>query len=284
MKNILSKLTASNSHPFIVGFDPDWAHLPPPLTASFSNDHPQKLIIDWAGHVFDALSSQTKIVKVQSAYFEAFGYQGWQALEEVIKIAKQHKLFVVLDAKRGDIDSTMRAYGKAAFERLNADALTITPWMGVDILKALLPWFKNGKGVYTVWLSSNESGRHVQEQLLASGLTMSQKLFSDFQIWSITNGVENSLGYVLGATHIPSWLKHTELKNQCLLMPGVGAQGAKIDNELKKIIENNPGSTLPISRGVLVPNPSVAITSWSEYQSTIKQQFQSYIQEWQMCQ
>ena len=119
----------------------------------------------FAIHMVEAAAGRVPAVKLQSAFFEAHGSEGFAALETAMKKAREHGLITILDAKRGDISSTMAAYGHMAFEAMDADALTITPYMGLDVLSPLWPWLKSGRGVYVVWVSSNPSGALVQDSI-----------------------------------------------------------------------------------------------------------------------
>jgi len=202
----------------------------------------------------------------------------------MIQDAKARGIYTILDAKRGDIFSTMRAYGQSAYDHFDADAMTILPWMGLDVLDALKPWLLQGKGVYTVWLSSNRSGRRLQEQTISNpSETLAEYIFSEWEEWIIREGLSDQCGYVLGATSLPANVLERCLKSRkhSLLMPGVGAQGAAIDRPLKNLISQHPASLLPISRGLLQPPRDFAIESWDDYTLAVGSNLNRFIKTWQ---
>ena len=91
----------------------------------------------------DASIEKIPVIKFQMAMFEALGADGFSLLQELILYSKEKKIITILDAKRGDISSTMKAYGDMAFSYMNADAITISPYMGLDVLTPLSSWMKN---------------------------------------------------------------------------------------------------------------------------------------------
>ena len=120
-------------------------------------------VSEWAHVVLELASSKVACVKFQSSMFESMGIDGIRLLSDLIKYAKKIGHMVILDAKRCDIKSSMTYYGKFAFEELQADALTVIPYMGIDVLDALRPWLSESCGAYVGWLSSNPSGRMIQQ-------------------------------------------------------------------------------------------------------------------------
>lgn len=281
MRTTLTEHYARYGHPFSAGFDPSTANLHPFLESQFKSHNRTTFLTNWYQSVLDGIGPMCGSIKFQSAFFEACGLDGIRTLKNLIADAKRRGLYVILDAKRGDIATTMHAYGQSAFDELGADALTILPWMGVDVISALGPWMKKGHGVYTVWLSSNPAGRTLQAAEAQNGKTFAELMYRVWEEWASYEDVSANCGYVLGATDVPSW-SHALLAEhpQCLLMPGIGAQGGKITSELKALIEKNPASLLPISRGILSPESDAKINSWEEYSKGVQSRWQSFIAEW----
>ena len=281
MRITLSEHYARYGHPFTVGFDPSSSDLHPFLQRLYQSEPRESFLVQWYHAVLDGIGPTCGSIKFQSAFFEAAGLDGQVALRTVIKDAKRRGLYVILDAKRGDIASTMQAYGTAAFEDIGADALTILPWMGVDVLEALLPWMKRGHGVYTVWLSSNVAGRTIQTLEDKSQITLAETMYHLWEQSAAKHDVTANCGYVLGATDVPSWsVGILAERSQCLLMPGIGAQGGKITSALKKLIDEHPASLLPISRGILAPEKNTAINSWQDYSDGVQNRWNGFMQEW----
>jgi orotidine 5'-phosphate decarboxylase subfamily 2 len=213
----------------------------------------------------EAAAKHVPAIKVQSAFFEAYGADGFAALETVIKSGREKGLITILDAKRGDISSTMAAYGHMAFETLAADALTITPYMGLDVLEPLWPWLKTGKGVYVVWISSNPSGALVQDAISDQLLTALHHAFK-------AQNCEKSLGLVLGATKVDQLSQ--ELLDQAakfaLLMPGVGAQGGKITDRILGL--KNQGCPILIPESRSLTEKALQASSWDEFKTIVEYQ------------
>lgn len=203
---------------------------------------------DFSRAHIDAASGLVPAVKFQAAFYEALGSRGVAVLERAVRQAKDVGLLVILDAKRGDISSTMRAYGRMAFDVMGADALTITPYMGLDVVEPLRPWLEKGCGIYAVWVSSNASGALVQDLVAASLLNELERQMS---AWDLSG----ALGLVLGATKLDVIERQgllERVRDHALLMPGVGAQGAVVTPTLRSLLTGG-ASLLPISRGLSFP-------------------------------
>jgi orotidine 5'-phosphate decarboxylase subfamily 2 len=199
-----------------------------------------------------AIAHDLPAVKLQSAYFEAFGLDGMKLLQAVIADLKRHGVLVILDAKRGDISSTMKAYGEAAFDWLHADCLTVNPYMGIDTIEPLLPWLRQGKGIYAVWLTSNKSADALQ--LSASGARpFVAHVYDVIREYAHSQEVSRAVGYVLGATKL-SDPRVARLVGgfpaESFLLPGVGAQGAVVDAAMHAFFLKHPASLVPVSREI----------------------------------
>ena len=199
----------------------------------------------WAKTAIDACEKKSAAVKFQSAFYEVFGTAGWEALRNSIAYAQSKNLFVIYDAKRGDIASTMEAYGKAAFDVLQADALTVHLHMGTDVVKSLLPWLKQGKIIYLVWKTSNASAAEFQNDI-------ANKVQNIFEKFAFENNILPSLGYVLGVQNISKAFVEEKISrlDTKLILPGIGAQGAEINSHVKTFLASYPQALLPISRGI----------------------------------
>lgn len=198
-------------HLLCLGIDPDFQRLPLSLP-------------EWEKHVDDLLAAllaqglRPAALKPNAAYFESLGSAGSAWLERLV--SKHRSLCpVILDAKRGDIGPSSRAYAVAAFERIGADAVTVSPWMGKDSL-APFTAFNPDRGVYALVRTSNPGTRDLQQQLV-EGEPLWQRLFRDLPGWTSSSG----LGAVVGATG-PEDLEWVCAQPAIpLLIPGVGAQG-----------------------------------------------------------
>jgi orotidine-5'-phosphate decarboxylase len=167
-------------------------------------------------------------VKFNVAFFERFGAAGLSALEALLSCARDAGLLTIADAKRGDIDSTNAAYAQAWLTDgpLSVDAMTVSPYLGLD---ALEPYFAaaaaGGRGVFVVVRSSNPEGRPIQKALLAgpagdgAARSVEAGLLAD-----IDHRSAGSVGAVIGVSAEPEPLALSP--SRFYLAPGVGAQGA----------------------------------------------------------
>ncbi len=201
--------------------------------------------------IVDAVTGIAVAVKPQAAFFEAQGAAGWAALAEVCDYASAAGLLVIADAKRGDVPSTARAYA-AAFAPL-ADAVTVNPYLGHDSLE---PFFeRDGLGVLVVLKTSNPGSADLQDLPLEDGLPLWQHVAGLVDRWGedfVGASGLSSVGAVVGATH-PQLLETVRmlLPRAVLLLPGVGAQGGRLE-DLAAAFAPGPASALvSASRSVI---------------------------------
>ncbi len=215
--------------PLCVGIDPSSA-----LLASWDlPDEPESLATFGVTDV-KAVSASASAIKPQVAFFERHGAAGYAALQSVIEAATAEGLLVIADAKRGDIDSTMEAYGEAWLSDsspLAVDALTVTAYLGIGAMGDVIERAtRSGRGLFVVVASSNPEGRTLQEARVAPGERVEEHLLSELgrrnreEIRSLDRAL-GSLGAVIGATRSPGSLALPSLEGP-LLVPGLGAQGA----------------------------------------------------------
>ncbi|HEV2342541.1 MAG TPA: orotidine-5'-phosphate decarboxylase [Actinocrinis sp.] len=190
----------------------------------------------FAGTVVEALADRVAVLKPQSAFFERFGSRGIAVLERTIADARAAGALVILDAKRGDIGSTVEAYAQAYLDvssPLFSDAVTASPYLGYDSLEPLYATAeKNGAGVFVLAFTSNPEGASVQRALIPDdpgGVTVGAAILAAAARRNAGAEVLGSIGAVIGATvtDIPFDLATL---NGPLLAPGLGAQGATPDD------------------------------------------------------
>ena len=179
----------------------------------------------------EALAPEVALVKPQSAFFERYGARGVAVLERVLVATREAGALVLLDVKRGDIGSTMAGYAAAYLSDgapLAADAITVSPYLGVD---ALEPAFelagRTGRGVFVVALTSNPEGADVQSALTSAGSTVAQSVVDAVAARNAGRHPFGDLGVVVGATRAAGAVR-LEALNGPVLAPGVGAQGASL--------------------------------------------------------
>ena len=226
--------------PLCVGLDPDPALMPAGVG-----------VIEFCRGIVDAVAETAVAVKPQTAFFEALGAGGWAALVEVCDYAQGAGLLVIADGKRGDVPSTARAYA-AAFAPL-ADAVTVNPYLGFDSLEPFLA--HDGLGVLVVLKTSNPGSADLQDLPLEDGRPFWEHVASHVDRWGedfVGASGLSSVGAVVGATH-PQLLETARslLPRAVLLLPGVGAQGGRLE-DLTAAFTAGPASALPsASRSVI---------------------------------
>lgn len=208
-------------------------------------------LVEFCHGIVDAVAGSAVVVKPQTAFFEAQGPTGWAALCDVCGYAREAGLLVLVDGKRGDVPSTMRAYA-AAFAPL-ADAVTVNPYLGEDSLEPLFA--HRDLGVLPIVKTSNPGSADLQDLPLADGRPFWQHVAERVDAWGANrvgaSGL-SSVGAVVGATH-PGALGEARalMPRAVLLLPGVGAQGGRPE-DLAAAFTAGPASALPsASRSVI---------------------------------
>lgn len=187
--------------------------------------------------------------KPNTAFYEAEGAKGIEALKKVcIYIqTKYPEIPIILDAKRGDIGNTNEQYAKFAFEYLKADAITLHPYQG---LGALSPFEKyEDKGLILLVKTSNPESSEIQDMKLANGKMVWEQVLQ--KVVERDKG-RGQWGVVVGATH-PEEMKMVRklVGNMIVLVPGVGAQGAKVEDIMNDETSRGSDMIINVSRGVL---------------------------------
>lgn len=224
-----------------VGLDPEPSKFPAHLQGDASK------IYDFCAAIVDATADLVMAFKPQIAYFAA--HRAEEQLERLMAHMRRTapNVPIILDAKRGDIGSTAEQYAKEAFERYGADAVTLSPFMGLDSIQPYLKY--HGKGAYLLCRTSNPGGDDFQNQRLAT-VEGQPTLFE--HIAALAQGPWNlngQLGLVVGATY-PAEIERVRALAPTvpLLIPGVGAQGGDALATVKAGWRGDAqGTTAPIS-------------------------------------
>ncbi|WP_415948545.1 orotidine-5'-phosphate decarboxylase [Streptomyces sp. KLOTTS4A1] len=209
--------------------------------------------------VVDALGETVAVFKPQAAFFERFGSKGVAVLEATVAEARGAGALVCMDAKRGDIGSTMAAYAEAYLRKdspLFSDALTVSPYLGYGSLKPAVDLAReNGAGLFVLALTSNPEGGEVQHALRADGRNVGATMLAHLAEENAGATPLGSFGAVVGAT-LGDLSSYDLDINGPLLAPGIGAQGAT-PADLPKVFGSAVRNVVPnVSRGVLKHGPS----------------------------
>ncbi|NBM15391.1 orotidine-5'-phosphate decarboxylase [Streptomyces sp. GC420] len=241
--------------PLCVGIDPH-ASL---LTAWGLNDDVAGLE-RFTRTVVEALADRVAVLKPQSAFFERFGSRGIAVLEKAVEEARTAGALVLMDAKRGDIGSTMAAYAATYLDKdspLFSDAVTLSPYLGFGSLRpALDAAAASGSGVFVLALTSNPEGAEVQRATAADGRSLAQVMLDHMAAENAGATPLGPVGAVVGAT-LGDTGANLDMGGP-LLAPGIGAQGAT-PADLPGVFGPAVDKVVPsVSRGVLRHGPDIA--------------------------
>jgi orotidine-5'-phosphate decarboxylase len=216
--------------------------------------------------VVDAAHGRAGIVKPQVAFYERHGSAGYAALEDVLAAARAAGLRVSADVKRGDVGTSVEAYGEAWLtpsSPLEADAMTVSAFQGVGSLAAPHDLaIAGGKGLFVLAATSNPEGRDLQRATLSSGETVAASIVGGVRDWNTgetgaesetTPGSLGSAGVVIGATIDMSafGLSPDALVGTPILAPGFGHQGAMLADARRLFAEASDGLIVSASRSIL---------------------------------
>jgi orotidine-5'-phosphate decarboxylase len=244
MNNKLLFQQIKNKRSFLcVGLDTDIQKIPEHL---FDTEDP---VFTFNKEIIDATASYAVAYKPNLAFYESLGTQGWQSLEKTVTYIRENypDIFLIADAKRGDIGNTSGLYARAFFETLEFDAVTVAPYMGEDSVKPFLAY--PGKWVILLALTSNKGAADFQYlEDKNSGDRLFESVLKTSQNW----GSAENMMYVVGATKAER-LKEIRsiVPDHFLLVPGVGAQGGSLQEVARNGMNSTCGLLVNSSRNII---------------------------------
>lgn len=246
--------------PLCVGIDPS-----PELLARCGLPDNADAAFEFGRRVMTSVDFEIAAVKPQFAYFERYGSAGIKAVEALGALARAHEVVWIADAKRGDIDASAAAYGEAFFapsSLLRADALTLTGYLGIAALGALIDIaVKNAAAVFLVVRSSNAEGAALQLARRADGRTVAEEFCDEITalnarvlqpLAAVAGGdTLGPIGAVVGATCEDAASTIARMPSAYILAPGIGAQGATFA-DLRRRMPGQGHRVLPsVSRAIV---------------------------------
>jgi orotidine-5'-phosphate decarboxylase len=216
--------------------------------------------------VIETAGEQCVAIKPQVACFERLGAPGWAALAQTVELARERGLLVIADAKRGDVDVTATAYAQAFLGEtptpygpvsgLGADAVTVNPLLGRDSLEPFVTAARRtGAGLFVLVRTSNPGAADVQELPLAGGGTLSARLariVDELGAAGVGSAGLADIGAVVGATAPGRLAELRELMPHTpFLLPGVGAQGGRVQELAPAFAPGPAGGLVSASRGIV---------------------------------
>jgi orotidine 5''-phosphate decarboxylase, subfamily 2 len=227
-----------------VGLDTDIQKIPEHLF-----DESDDPIFEFNKAIIDATADLCVAYKPNLAFYESLGIAGWDALERTVDYirAQYPDLFIIADAKRGDIGNTSAMYARTFFENMDFDAVTVAPYMGEDSVLPFLTY--EDKWVILLALTSNKGAFDFQFIPEAeSGEKLFEKVLKTSQQW----GNSENMMYVVGATKAEMLTEIREIvPEHFLLIPGVGAQGGSLQEVAENGLNSECGLLVNSSRQII---------------------------------
>ena len=256
-EQLVSSIKKKKSY-LCIGLDTDINKIPKHLLRA--NDP----VFEFNKKIIDATKDLVVAYKPNLAFYESLGPEGIESLNKTIEYIP-NDIFKIADAKRGDIGNTSTMYAKSFFEKLNFDAVTLSPYMGKD---SILPYleFKN-KWIILLSLTSN-SGAEDFQYLNVEGTN--EKLFEKVIKNSVSLSSNQNMMYVVGANRTKDFIKIRKIiPNHFILVPGIGAQGGSLKNVSMNGINNNCGLIVNLSRSIIYSDSSI------NFEKTVREKAQS---------
>jgi len=260
---------AERESQIVLGLDPDLGALWPGSGGEATGIAPAEragsAVIGHCRALIDATAQACVAVKLQLACFERLGAPGWSALEAVAAHAKTCGLLVIADGKRGDIDVTARAYASALIggvdtpfgnvDGLGAEMVTVNPLMGRDAIEPFVTTAReSGAGVLVLVRTSNPGAADVEDLELAGGGTVWERLaglVDELGEHGVGEAGISDVGAVVGATEPRHLARARELMgNATFLLPGVGAQGGRVEDLAPAFTPGRAGGLIAASRSI----------------------------------
>lgn len=225
-----------------VGLDPDISKMPDHYKNS------SQALLDFCKDIIDCTHEFAIAYKINVAFFESHGPNGWNQLEQIVKLIPETCL-IIADAKRADIGNTSQQYASYYFDILGVDAITLHPYMGVDSLEPFLKY--QNKWSIILSLTSNLGSQDFEFQKMESGQYLYEKVIRTYS----ESVYSSNIMFVCGATH-PSEFIHIRkiCPDHFLLVPGIGAQGGELKSVITKGKNHLGGLLINVSRNISYPD------------------------------
>lgn len=232
-----------------IGLDTDIRKIPEHL---LNDEDP---VFSFNKSIIDATHDLCVCYKPNIAFYESEGIKGWTSLEKTVRYIKEihPEIFVIADAKRGDIGNTSAMYARTFFERMPFDAVTVAPYMGEDSVGPFLKY--EGKWAIVLALTSNKSSEDFQlSRIEGEDKFLFEKVLQKSQSW----GTSGQIMYVVGATRGSFFEKVRKIvPDNFLLVPGIGAQGGSLEEVVKYGMNDECGLLVNSSRSIIYADKSI---------------------------
>jgi len=246
-KELFEKICVKRSF-LCVGLDSEFGKIPEFLKKE------QNPVFEFNKRIIDATAPYAVAYKPNIAFYEAYGVSGWVNLRMTVDYLRANypDMFLIADAKRGDIGNTSKMYAKAFFDTIGFDAVTVSPYMGDDSVKPFIGY--KDKWAIILALTSNQGASTFQfTEDKFSGLCLFEKVINYSKNW----GNKDNIMYVVGATKA-DLLKDVRrlVPDHFLLIPGVGAQGGSLAETAQVGMNEQCGLLVNSSRSIIFADNS----------------------------
>lgn len=225
-----------------IGLDTDFNKIPKVL---LEKEYP---IFEFNKRIIDATEDLVVAYKPNLAFYETMGTAGWMSLEMTVNYIRKNfpEIFIIADAKRGDIGNTSAMYANAFFRNLDFDAVTLSPYMGRDSIQPYLE-FKN-KWSIILGITSNAGSKDFQQVKTADDQLLFEKVINTAKTWGNT---DNTM-FVVGATQADQIQAIRKIvPDHFLLVPGIGAQGGNMEEVFQAGYNSQCGLLVNVSRSII---------------------------------
>jgi len=233
-------------------------------------------VFEFNRRIIDATAQYAVAYKPNVAFYESEGSKGWLSLESTVKYIKEKypDIFIIADAKRGDIGNTSKMYAKAFLENMPFDAVTVAPYMGEDSVTPFLSY--SGKWVVLLALTSNKGADDFQYHN-EDGIRLFERVLSVSRKW----GTIDNLMYVVGATRASMIREIRQIvPEHFLLVPGLGAQGGSLSEVAKYGLTNKCGLLVNSSRAIIFADNSENFDKVAaEKAREVQQEMEGYLRD-----
>ena len=268
-KQLVQQIQQKKSY-LCVGLDTDLTKIPKHLQS-----HPDA-VFEFNKQIIDATQDLCVAYKINTAFYEAMGLKGWEAMEKTVNYIPKEQ-FIIADAKRGDIGNTSSQYAKAFFETLNFDAITVAPYMGEDSVKPFLE-FEN-KWAIVLGLTSNAGSKDFEQLKFVDKNNNGGEFLYETVLKKVSSwGTNDNLMFVVGATKASDFEGIRKIiPNHFLLVPGVGFQGGSLKEVSKYGLNKDCGLLVNVSRAIIYAGEK---EDFAVEARAIAQQYQSEMAEY----
>lgn len=237
-KDLLNQIKIKNSF-LCIGLDTDIDKIPKHLLET------EDPIFEFNKQIIDSTHDLCVAYKINTAFYESLGFKGWISMEKTLEYIPKN-IFRIADAKRGDIGNTSKKYAEAFFKNLNFDALTLSPYMGLETLTHYTN-YKN-KWCIILALTSNVGSSDFQTIADNEGIPIFERVIEG----SLKMKKNDNIMFVVGATNEENYDNIRKIAPEnFLLVPGVGAQGGNLFTVSKKLLNKDCGILINSSRSII---------------------------------